>query len=182
MDFHSFRLASELTKWYIDVLTEAEESDRRQEEVSERTKIFIEALDVDDVIAHLMVAEGFSSIEEIAETNIDELNNIEGFDEELANELKNRAQSFVKSEKIRIENELKKLNIDKDLSNFEHLSKSNILILANNNIKTLNDLADLDSEELFNLLGKQVFNNEDEAGEVIMAARQHWFEEEKNSE
>lgn len=175
------RLASELTKWYIDVLTEAEESDRRQEEVSERTKIFIEALDVDDVIAHLMVAEGFSSIEEIAETNIDELNNIEGFDEELANELKNRAQSFVKSERIRIDNELKKLKIDKDLSNFEHLSKSNILTLANNNIKTLNDLADLDSEELFNLLGKQTFNNEDEAGEVIMAARQHWFEEEKNS-
>ena len=175
------RLASELTSWYIDVLTEAEESDRRQEEVSERTKIFIDALDVDDVIAHLMVAEGFTSIEEIADTNIEELNNIEGFDEELAGELKVRAQGFVKTEKTRIEKELKKLNIDQDLSDFKYLTKSSILDLDKNEIKSLNDLADLDSEELFNLLGKKVFNNEDEAGEVIMAARQHWFEEEENS-
>ena len=174
-------MASELTSWYIDVLTEAEESDRRQEEVSERTKIFIDALDVDDVIAHLMVAEGFTSIEEIADTNIEELNNIEGFDEELAGELKVRAQGFVKTENTRIEKELKKLNIDQDLSDFKYLTKSSILDLAKNEIKSLNDLADLDSEELFNLLGKKVFNNEDEAGEVIMAARQHWFEEEENS-
>ncbi len=175
------RLASELASWYIDVLTEAEESDRRQEEVSERTKIFIDALDVDDVIAHLMVAEGFSSIEEIADTNIEELNNIEGFDEELAGELKARAEAFVKTENTRIEKELKKLNINKDLSDFKYLSKSSILDLAKNEIKSLNDLADLDSEELFNLLGKKVFENEDEAGEVIMAARQHWFEEEEEN-
>merc|ERR1712070_933459 len=92
------RLASELTNWYIDVLTEAEESERRQEEAGERIKVFIDALDVDDVIAHLMVAEGFTSIEEIAETNIDELVNIEGFDEEVAKELQLRAQAYVKAE------------------------------------------------------------------------------------
>ena len=74
---------------------------------------------------------------------------------------------------------LKNLKIKDDLYNFETLSKSSILKLAENNIKTLDDLADLDSEELYNILGKLVFNSEDEAGEVIMAARQHWFNEEK---
>ena len=97
------RLASELSNWYIDVYTEAEESERRQEEINERTKIFIDSLDVDDVIAHLMVAEGFTSIEEIANSNVEELNNIEGFDKELAEELQSRALVFVKNENERIE-------------------------------------------------------------------------------
>ena len=173
------RLASELSNWYIDVYTEAEESERRQEEINERTKIFIESLDVDDVIAHLMVAEGFTSIDEIANSTVEELNNIEGFDKELAEELKSRALVFVKNENERVEKTLKNLKIKDDLYNFETLSKSSILKLAENNIKTLDDLADLDSEELYNILGKLVFNSEDEAGEVIMAARQHWFNEEK---
>ncbi len=174
------RLASELTSWYIDVLTEAEESERRQEEVTERTKIFIESLDVDDVIAHLMVAEGFSNINEIAETSLEELGNIEGFDQELAKELKNRAKIFVDNEDKRISKELENLKVEEDLLKFEFLSKSNILELAKNKIITLDDLADLDSEELFNLLGKKTFSNEEEAGEIIMAARQHWFEEKKD--
>ena len=172
------RLASDLTKWYIDVISETEESEKRQEEISERTKIFIDALDVDDVIAHLMVAEGYSSISDIAETSVEELNNIEGFDEDLSLELKERAQNFEKQENERIEKKLKDENIDKKLYEFDHLSKSNILTLVENNIKTLDDLADLDSEELFTLLGKKVFNNEDEAGDVIMAARKHWFQNE----
>ena len=92
------RLASDLTKWYIDVISETEESEKRQEEISERTKIFIDALDVDDVIAHLIVAEGYSSISDIAETSVEELNNIEGFDEDLSLELRERAQNFVKQE------------------------------------------------------------------------------------
>ena len=176
------RLASDLTNWYIDVLTEAEESERRQEEASERIKVFIDALDVDDVIAHLMVAEGFSNIEEIAETNIDDLVSIEGFDEEVAKELQVRAQSYVKAENARIEKELKKLDVAKDLYEFQYLSKADKITLAKSNINNLDDLADLDSEELFNILGKNVFNNEDEAGEVIMAARQHWFDEEAKTE
>ena len=172
------RLASDLTKWYIDVISETEESEKRQEEISERTKIFIDALDVDDVIAHLMVAEGYSSISDIAETSVEELNNIEGFDEDLSLELRERAQNFVKQENERIEKKLKDGNIDKKLYDFTHLSKSSILTLVENDIKTLDDLADLDSEELFTLLGKKVFNNEDEAGDVIMAAREHWFQNE----
>ena len=176
------RLASELSKWYIDVISESEESEKRQEEISERTKIFIEALDVDDVIAHLIVAEGYSSIEDISNTSIDELNNIEGFEEELSIELKERAQNYVKLENQNVEKKLKASGVDSKLYEFTHLSKSEILTLVENNIKTLDDLADLDSEELYTLLGKKVFNNENEAGEVIMEARKHWFEEDKIKE
>ena len=176
------RLASELSKWYIDVISESEESEKRQEEISERTKIFIEALDVDDVIAHLIVAEGYSSIEDISNTSVDELNNIEGFEEELSIELKERAQNYVKLENQNIEKKLKASGVDSKLYEFTHLSKSEILTLVENNIKTLDDLADLDSEELYTLLGKKVFNNENEAGEVIMEARKHWFEEDKIKE
>ena len=174
------RLASDLCKWYIDVVSETEESEKRQEEISQSTKIFIEALDVDDVIAHLIVAEGYSSIDEIANTSIEELNSIEGFEEELSIELKERAQNYIKLENENVEEKLKSSGIESKLYEFSHLSKSDILTLVENDIKTLDDLADLDSEELFTLLGKKVFNNENEAGEVIMEARKHWFEEDKN--
>lgn len=171
------RLASDLSKWYIDVISESDESEKRQEEINERTKIFIEALDVDDVIAHLIVAEGHLSINDIANTSIDELNNIEGFEEELSIELKERAQNYVKIQNENVEKKLKSSGIDSKLYEFGHLSKFDILTLVENDIKTLDDLADLDSEELFTLLGKKVFNNENEAGEIIMEARKHWFDE-----
>jgi N utilization substance protein A len=172
------RLASQLTSWYVDILTEAEESDRRQEEFSIRTKIFIEALDIDDVIAHLMVGEGFVSIEDIADASLDELEAIEGFDIDIASELSERAKNYMKIENERVENSLKKLKISDDLYGFDKLSKQNILVLAENKIKTLDDLAELDSEELYNILGKEVFLNEEAAGSVIMSAREHWFSDE----
>ena len=176
------RLASQLTGWFVDILTEAEESEKRQEEFTERSKIFIDALDIDDVIAHLMVSEGFVTISDIAEASIEELVSIEGFDEDISLELSKRAQNFVKIESERIENNLKKLKVKDDLYNFDALSKSSILILAENNIKTLDDLAELDSEELFNIIGNKIFANEEEAGSVIMKARQHWFAEDKVDE
>jgi len=172
------RLASQLTNWYVDILTEAEESERRQEEFSIRTKIFIEALDIDDVIAHLMVGEGFVSIEDIADASLDELKVIEGFDIDIASELSERAKSYMKIENERVESSLKKLKVSDDLYNFDKLSKQNILVLAENEIKTLDDLAELDSEELYNILGKEVFLNEEAAGSVIMSAREHWFSDE----
>ena len=136
-------------------------------------------LDIDDVIAHLMVSEGFVTISEIAEASLEELMSIEGFDEEISSELSQRAKNFVKIESERIETALKKLKVKEDLYNFSDLSKSSILTLAESNIKSLDDLAELDSEELFNLLGDKIFVNEDDAGSVIMKARQHWFAEEK---
>ena len=113
------RLASQLTNWYVDILTEAEESERRQEEFSIRTKIFIEALDIDDVIAHLMVGEGFVSIEDIADASLDELKVIEGFDIDIASELSERAKSYMKIENERVESSLKKLKVSDDLYNFD---------------------------------------------------------------
>ena len=176
------RLASQLTGWFVDILTEAEESEKRQEEFSERSKIFIEALDIDDVIAHLMVSEGFITISDIAEASLEELMSIEGFDEDISSELSERAQNFVKMENQRIDNALKELKVKNDLYEFSELSKSNILTLAENNIKTLDELAELDSGELFGILGNKVFINEDDAGSVIMKARQHWFTEDKVEE
>jgi N utilization substance protein A len=176
------RLASQLTGWFVDILTEAEESDKRQEEFSERSKIFIEALDIDDVIAHLMVSEGFITISDIAEASLEELMSIEGFDEDISSELSARAQNFVKMENQRIDSALKELKVKNDLYEFSELSKSNILTLAENNIKTLDELAELDSGELFGILGNKVFINEDDAGSVIMKARQHWFTEDKVEE
>ena len=176
------RLASQLTGWFVDILTEAEESEKRQEEFSERSKIFIEALDIDDVIAHLMVSEGFITISDIAEASLEELMSIEGFDEDISSELSARAQNFVKMENQRIDSALKKLKVKNDLYEFSELSKSNILTLAENNIKTLDELAELDSGELFAILGNKVFINEDDAGSVIMKARQHWFTEDKVEE
>ena len=176
------RLASQLTGWFVDILTEAEESEKRQEEFSERSKIFIEALDIDDVIAHLMVSEGFVTISDIAEASLEELMSIEGFDEDISSELSARAQNFVKMENQRIDSALKELKVKNDLYEFSELSKSNILTLAENNIKTLDELAELDSGELFAILGNKVFINEDDAGSVIMKARQHWFTEDKVEE
>ena len=124
-----------------------------------------------------MVSEGFVTISDIAEASLDELMSIEGFDEDISTELSQRAQNFVKMENERIDKALKKLKIKDDLYTFSELSKSSILTLAENNIKTLDELAELDSEELFSLLGNKVFINEDDAGSVIMKARQHWFTE-----
>ena len=176
------RLASQLTGWFVDILTEAEESEKRQEEFSERSKIFIEALDIDDVIAHLIVSEGFITVSDIAEASLEELMSIEGFDEDISSELSARAQNFVKMENQRIDSALKELKVKNDLYEFSELSKSNILTLAENNIKTLDELAELDSGELFAILGNKVFINEDDAGSVIMKARQHWFTEDKVEE
>ena len=107
---------------------------------------------------------------------------IEGFDEDISSELSERANNFVRMENERIENALKELKVKDDLYDFSELSKSSILTLAENDIKTLDELAELDSNELFNILGEKVFLNEGDAGSVIMKARQHWFTEDKADE
>ena len=176
------RLASQLTGWYIDILTEADESERRQEEFKNRSTRFMEALNIDDVIAHLLVAEGFASVEDIAETPVDELAQIQGFDENIAGELINRSIEFVEAEASRIEGELAKLKVADDLMSFEYLSMAMILQLANNGILTRDDLAELDSEELVGFLKDEGIDDETVAGDIIMAARAHWFADEDASE
>ena len=173
------RLASQLTGWYIDILTEAEESERRQEEFKTRSTRFIEALNIDDVIAHLLVAEGFVSVDDIAATPVSDLAIIQGFDEDIATELQNRALDFVEKETNRITAALAKLKVQDDLKDVEYLSLSMILTLAENEILCLDDLAELDSEELVGLLGEHGIDDETVAGDIIMAARAHWFADEQ---
>ena len=172
------RLASQLSGWYIDILTEAEESERRQEEFRTRSIRFIEALNIDDVIAHLLVAEGFVLPEEIAETPIEELATIQGFDEGIAEELQARAVEFVEREAQRINEALDNLKVADDLRNFEYISLGMMLKLAENEVLSLDDLADLDSDELVALLSEHGLEDDTEAGDIIMAARAHWFDDE----
>ena len=172
------RLASQLSGWYIDILTEAEESERRQEEFRTLSTRFIEALNIDDVIAHLLVAEGFVLPEEIAETPVEELANIQGFDEDIAAELQNRAVEYVEQEAQRINKALDDLNVSDDLRSFEYISLGMLLTLAEANVRSLDDLADLDNEELIEILSEHELTDDAEAGDIIMAARAHWFDDE----
>ena len=172
------RLASQLTGWDIDILTEAEESDRRQEEFHARSKAFIESLDIDEVIAHLLVTEGFSSIEEIAFVPIEELAVIEGFDEGLSEELRNRARAWLDEQTARMNTQIAEMALAEELVAQEALTPAMLVALGEAGVKTLDDLADLASDELIEVLGTDVLN-EDEANEIIMAARAHWFEDEE---
>ena len=171
------RLASQLSGWDIDILTEAEESERRQEEVQSRTKLFMAALDVDEVIAHLLVSEGFATVEEVAYVPIEELASVESFDTEIAEELRRRAVEYV--DKINNEMTEKRvaLGVADDLAEFEGLSPAALVTLGEAEIKSLDDLGDLAGDELIEILGDFVLNI-DEANSIIMAARAHWFDDE----
>ncbi len=175
------RLASILTGWDIDILTEEEESTRRAEEFKKRSTLFISAMDVDEVIAHLLVAEGFSSIQEIAETPISELNNIQGFEEEISTELQNRAKAWLEEQHKVLRERQKELGITDDLVEFEGLTPDLIIKLGENNVKTLDDLADLAADELVEILGAEQMAVSD-AEKHIMRARAHWFEDEATEE
>ena len=176
------RLASQLTGWYIDILTETQESERRQEETRNRSERFMQALDIDDVIAHLLIAEGFVMVEDIAETPVEELMSIQGFDEDIAGELSRRANDFIEAEAKRIAEELEKLGVAADLREFDALTSHSILALAEAGIKTLDDLADLDSDELLEYLSPLGPISNEVAGEIIMEARAHWFDDEPAEE
>ncbi len=169
------RLASQLTGWDIDILTEAEESERRTEEFKTRSKMFIDALDVDDVIAHLLVTEGFSSVEEVAFVPLEDLTDIEGFDEGIAGELQQRARTFLEEQDERNSVRRRELGVDDALAEIGGLSSGHLVTLGEKGIKTLDDLADLAGDELIEILGKDSLTS-DQANAVIMAARAHWFE------
>ena len=172
------RLASQLTRWDIDILTEAEESERRQEEFRRRTGLFVEALDVDDVIAGLLVTEGFTTVEELAYVAQDELAEIEGFDESVAEELIRRAQTFLDKRDSELTDKRVALGVTDEVASIEVLSPAMLVALGEKGVKTLDDLADLASDELLEIVGTDGID-EDVANQVIMAARAHWFDEEE---
>ena len=171
------RLASVLSGWDIDILTEQEESERRQEEFRTRSNVFMEALDIDDVIAHLLVAEGFVQVDDIALTPIEDLVRIEGFDEDIAEELQARAEAFVSAETSRLETRLAELEVSADIGDIADFTLTMLVKLGEAGVKTADDLGDLASDELLEILGDEGLV-EDDANAIIMAARASWFEDE----
>jgi N utilization substance protein A len=176
------RLASQLTGWDIDILTEAEESERRTEEFRNRSQMFIDALDIDDVIAHLLVTEGFTSLEEVAYVPVEDLADIEGFDTEVAAELQERARGSLQRRDSEYEERRQELGVSNELASLERLTPGMLVALGENNIMTLDDFGDLAGDELVDLLAgsdKVAVNLElEEANELIMRARAHWFADE----
>ncbi len=176
------RLASQLTGFEIDILTDAQESERRQEEFRTRSQMFMDALDVDDVIAHLLVTEGFASVEEVAFIPTEELQSIEGFDEEVVVELKSRAQAWLEAESERLTVKRRELGVAEEVAAINGLTPAMLVVLGEKGIKSLDDLADLAADELTDendgILRDFTVSIED-ANNIIMAARAHWFDGEE---
>ncbi|MCH9852018.1 MAG: transcription termination factor NusA [Alphaproteobacteria bacterium] len=181
------RLATQITDVDIDILTEAQDAERRELEFSQRSQLFMEQLDVDDVIARLLIAEGFHDIEEIIDSTMDELSAIKGFDEGLAGELQNRAQQSLEILREKQAAEMKKLKMQDDIMNFAGLNHDMLVILGENSICNLENFADLAADELYgeeDSLFKDLKFNAKKAAELITNARIQlgWIEPEPQSE
>jgi N utilization substance protein A len=135
------RLASQLTGWDIDIMTEDEESERRQKEFAERSQLFMGALDVDEMVAQLLASEGFSTVEDIAYVELDELASIEGFDEETAEELQTRAREHLEKIEAEQDEERRGLGVADELKEVPGVTNAMLVAFGKNDIKTLDDLA-----------------------------------------
>lgn len=196
------RLAAMLTSWDIDIMTEDEESRRRQEEFVTRSQMFIDALDLEDVIAHLLVTEGFKEIEDVAYVPLEELASIEGFDENIAEELQERSRLWLAARDEEYESRRKELGVADELAEIDGLTPAYLVKLGESNIRSLDDLADLSGAELrFVLRGEDAAHSLDdlaqlsddalervlapgplsveEADAIILAARRHWYSDEE---
>src|SRR3954463_9745155 len=142
------RLASQLTGWDIDILTEAEESERRQKEFIERTELFMAALDVDEVVGQLLASEGFRSIEELAYVDTGELASIEGFDEDTASEIQARAQEYLARIDAEQEGRRKELGVADELKGIDGVTTPMLVAFGENDIKTIEDLAGCATDDL----------------------------------
>ncbi|HYI64920.1 MAG TPA: transcription termination factor NusA [Allosphingosinicella sp.] len=191
------RLASQLTGSAIDIMTEADASEKRQREFVERSELFQKELDVDETLAQLLVAEGFGALEEVAYVEAEELSGIEGFDEELAAELQSRAAEALQRQEEASREERRALGVEDSLAEMPYLTEAMLVTLGKANIRTLDDLADLATDELVQkkrieprrrepsnrtedkggLLAEYGLSDE-QGNEIIMAARAHWFEDE----
>ena len=191
------RLASQLTGKAIDIMTEADASEKRQKEFVARSEMFQNELDVDETLSQLLVAEGFGELEEVAYVGVEELASIEGFDEDLAAELQSRAQEALERREAAAREERQALGVEDALADMPHLTEAMLVTLGKAGVKTLDDLADLATDEL--VAKKRVDQrrrrenkdedkggilaeyglNEEQGNEIIMAARAHWFEGEE---
>jgi N utilization substance protein A len=188
------RLASMLSGWDIDILTEEEESQRRQDEFNTRSALFIEAFDVEDVIAHLLVTEGFATIEEVAFVPIEDLTSIEGFDDDIGEELQARARTWLEERDAKLDVERKKLGVEDAMLNVGGVTLEKLVRLGTHGVRTVEDLAglmpdeyrfifmDIETEvkldDLFDMADHEISRlvrpspvQADEANSIIMAAR-----------
>src|SRR3974390_2158532 len=179
------RLASQLTGWDIDILTEQEESERRQADFENSTRVFMEALNVDEVVGQLLASEGFTSVEELAMVDAKELAGIEGFDEETANELQSRAREYLEQLESELENKRKELGVEDALKTVPGVTSKMLVKFGENDIKTVEDLAGCATDDLVGWTerkegGEQTKHagaldgvevSRDEAQQMIMQAR-----------
>ena len=170
------RLASNLTNFEIDIIDEKDEKDKRNEEMKRISEIFMKYLDVDEVIAHLLATEGFSSIEDVANADSKAFKVIEGFDEKLITELKDRAIKTADKKNKELEKRKKELGLDVKIEKIKKFSLQNLISLGEKNIKTLDNLADLSSDELVEIVGGNLKRSD--ADKIIIDARKHWFKDE----
>ena len=183
------RLATKLLNYEINIMTDQEESERRQIEFKERTDNFVKNLELDETLGQLLVAEGFSSIEDIMNSSIDSLTKIEGIEEETAKELMNRSKEFFEKDQLEIQKKIKELGLENDLISHKGLTPGMLVTLGEQNILKLSDFADLASDELTG--GYDVIKGEKvklkgyledfalskkEADELIMSAREKIYD------
>ncbi len=166
------RLSAELTGWTINVMSVADAADKQQQETVGFIDMFIAKLDVDEDIAELLVSEGFSSLEEIAYVPLDEILSIDGFDEDIATELRNRAKDALLTQAIASEEDLSNANLAADLLTMEGMDETLALALGKKGLRTMEDLAEQSIDELMDIDGM----DEERAGKLIMTARAPWFE------
>lgn len=166
------RLSSELTGWSINVMSEEDAAAKQQQEASGFIDMFVSKLDVDEDVSEVLVQEGFTSLEEIAYVPLDEILAIDGFDEEIANELRNRAKDALLTQAIASEEDLSSANIADDLLNMEGMDDALALELSKRKILDMEGLAEQAIDELMDIEGM----TEERAGQLIMTARAPWFE------
>ena len=166
------RLSAELTGWTINVMSEEEAAEKQEKESVDLIEMFMAKLDVDDETAEVLVSEGFTSLEEIAYVPMEEILSIDGFDEEIAEELRNRAKDALLTQAIASEEDLSSMNVADDLMNMEGMDKELALELAKRSILCMEDLAEQATDELMEIEGM----TEERAGQLIMTARAPWFE------
>ena len=183
-------MASKLTNFEIDILTEKEDSERRQAEFKDKTETLIKNLEVDETLGQLLVSEGFLGIEEISQSKVEEITKIEGIDDSTAEELINRSKENLKKEKEEVAKKLKELGVEETLINLPGMTQGMLVLLGQRSIKKLSDFAYLSSDELIGgfdeIKGKKIrvegyleeFSlSRDEANELIMAAREIAFKD-----
>jgi N utilization substance protein A len=142
------RLASQLTGWDIDIMTEAEESERRQKEFNERTNLFMDSLDVDEMVGQVLASEGFAAVEELAYVDLDEISSIDGFDEETAQEIQQRAREFLERLEAEMDEKRKALGVQDELREINGMTAQMMVALGEDGIKSIEDFAGCAADDL----------------------------------